>query len=393
MKSQQTELRHVVDSVNRLAAANTSIQFVLQHGKKILIDFPITKTITERIKSIVGESAFSQFLPVKRNDNYIKISGFIAKPQLNSSTQNKQFLFINRRYVTDKLISLAVKDAFGTMLEPTSYPIFVLALEVPFEMVDINVHPRKEQVSFMNAQFVFQTIQQTVQEVLQEHNLTFQNLSWKRKGVGMTNSFAGKMLKEEILSKDQLIIEKKSPVTQLHNLYIVTQIKDGFLFVDQHGAHERILFEKFKKEFLRKRNNGGLYQLTEPFKLALSPSEQLLLKDYKKNLEIIGFRFHKISITALPILFQDRNPQDLIIQLLEELELRKQLKDIDTVSEEMIAFLACRSAVKAGDHLETIQMRTLIDDLQKTPNNSTCPHGRPTQITFAKEYIDRLFKR
>ncbi len=393
LKSTQTELRHSLDMVNHFAVAYPSIHFVLQHNKRVLLDFPTAKNSTERISDILGHENFTLFLPVKRTDSHIQLTGFIAKPQFFSSTPSKQILFINQRKVTDKLIALAVKESFGTMLEPTSYPQFVLFLTMPFEMVDVNVHPRKEQVSLINQKNIFQFVKETISEVLQENNLTFQNLSWKRKGVGMTNSFAGKLLRKNVLEKNSLEIDKQTSFTQLHRLYIVVETKNGMILFDQHGAHERILFEKLKQEFMKQQKKGTKMKLPKPITMKLTKTQSLLLKEHQSLFTSFGFQWKAQQLIAVPTLFQDRNPKELLVQLLEDLEEDKVMKNVDGISEEMLAFLACRAAVKAGDILEESQMKKIAEELEITPNNATCPHGRPTKVFFEKEYIDSLFRR
>lgn len=399
LKSTQTELRHTIDIVTHFSAAYPSIHFTLQHNKKILLDTPKTKNTIERLHVLMGEN-LDMFLPVKKEESYVKITGFLAKPQRTSTTQSKQFLFINNRKVSDKLLSLAVKEAFGTMLEPTAYPLFILFITVPFDMVDVNVHPRKEQVSFVNNQFIFQTVKEKIAEVLQENNITFQNLSWKRSGVGTTHSYAGKLLRKEVLEKAVLPVTDTTHLLQLHRMYIVVSTREGFLLVDQHAAHERILFEKLQKEFIQQKNKKPRFSLPKSIKLPLSPSELILLEEHTDLMRKVGFVFHvsqrqspSITITEVPFLLHDRNPEKVLQEFLVDIADEKPLREVDRVSEEMLAFLACRSAVKAGDTLTENHMKEIVTQLEVTAHNATCPHGRPTTIQFLQMEIDTLFKR
>lgn len=409
LKSTQTEFRHIVEVVNYFALAYPDIRLFLQHNHKIVLDFPQYDTFKERVTAIVGNNTSSLLLPLQNQDSYLSIKGYIAKPQLTLSTQSRQILFINKRKVTDKLISLAIKEAFGTMLEANVYPYFILFLDFPYEMVDVNVHPRKEQVVFLNNQDIFQKVKEIVHETLQANNITFQNISWKRMGAGTTNSFAGKLLKQTVLEKEKFHVAPHSPFIQIMKLYIFSQTKKGIMLTDQHAAHERILFEKLKKEFIKQKRKNKSFQLKEPLVLHLSAPEHLLLKEYKKIFQKLGFNFYfsskhskskKINtgntlviVTHVPFLFQDREPEELIKQFLENIEQDIPLRTIDRVSEEMLAFLACRSAVKAGDSLTEAQMKQIIRDLEKTENNATCPHGRPTQMSLSLDELHHLFKR
>jgi len=393
LKSPLTELRHSIDTINHFAVAYPSIKFTLTHAKRVILDYPSTEDLSERIEQLIGSETFSFFLPIKKSESYVSLSGFIAKPQINSTTSSKQFLFVNKRKVQDKLIAQAVKESFGTMLEATTYPLFVLFVTVPFEMVDVNVHPRKEQVAFANNQFMYQTIKQLISETLEENNLTFQNLSWKRTGVGMTRSFAGKFLKENVLDNETILINKSSRVFQLNKLYIVMSSKNGLVLVDQHAAHERVLFEKLQQEFIKQKNKSHLFKLPQPVALKLTKSEEVLLKEYKNTLQKLGFLFDKEILTHVPMLFQDRNPHELLQNILEDLKNQTGIKTIDTTSEEMLAFLACRAAVKAGDVLQDEHMRKILSDLDNTQHNTTCPHGRPTRIFISMNELENMFGR
>lgn len=393
LKSISAELRQSVDVVNRFALAYSHIRFVLSHGKKTLIDYPQTASSADRIDSVVTSDTSSFFIPITKNESYIKLHGFVAKPQLNATTQHKQYLFVNARDVTDKRIAMAVKEAYGTMLESTAYPLFVLFITLPYEMVDVNVHPRKEQVQFVDNKFVSQTVKQMVRELLEEHNLTFENLSWKRAGVGLANSYAGKVLKKTVLDAESFSGDQKVTFLQFFKQYIVVCSKTDLFLVDQHAAHERILFEKLKMEFIKQKGSNISYRLPTPVTLTLTAASHLVLEAYVDLLTNMGFKFQKASITHVPLLFQDRDPLELMTQLLDDLSINDSMKSIDNASEEMLAFLACRAAVKAGDVLTNEQMKTILIDLGITPNSATCPHGRPTRIAMSIDQLNTMFKR
>ncbi len=398
LKSTQTEFRHIVEVISHFAIAYPTVIFLLKHNNRTVLDFSHNRNQTQRIEHIVGKETFSFFLPFKNNDSHISLSGYIAKPQMHSSTQSRQILFVNNRKVTDRLISLAVKEAFGTMLESNTYPLFILFLQLPYEMVDINVHPRKEQLAFFNNQSLFQIIKETALETLQKNNLTFQNLSWKRAGFGTTQSFAGKLLKQTVLDKEDFQIKSDTPLIQINHLYILSQTKEGIVLTDQHAAHERILFEKLLKEFINRKRKRQTFQLTNPVILQFTTTENILFNQRKKMFKKLGFVIADSQkklpiITHVPYLFQDRDPQEFIKQLLETIEEDVPLKEVDKISEEMIAFLACRASVKAGDELNESEMKKILENLAQTPHNATCPHGRPTQILLSIRKVNALFKR
>ncbi len=392
MKSIRTELRLCVDIINNYALCYPSVQFMLIHGKKTLLYYPATHKRAERVEQIMGEDVFPLLIPITTNDTYLSIEGFIAKPQLNARSTAKQYLFINSRMVRDGVVSSAVKESYGTMLESATYPVFVLFADLPPGFVDINVHPRKEEVRFANGQYIFQTVKQAVTETLASHNLTFQNLSWKRSGAGLTGTVAGKSIKEAVLQETG-IINVSRVFVQYNNLYIIVTSPEGIQLIDQHAAHERILFAKLVSTFGKKAKLARRYALPAPLALRCTARETILLVEYRDTLAALGFVVKDTLVTHVPDLFRDRDIPALIRDILEDIEGQGSPKSVDTASREMLSYLACRAAVKAGDPLTTEQMQMITDQLEKTPDNATCPHGRPTKILLTLKELHGLFHR
>jgi DNA mismatch repair protein MutL len=312
MKSVQTELRHCLNIVEQYALAHPRVQFTLSHGKKTLAFFPPAEQNLERIEQVMGSDITSFYIPVKGTDHYLTIHGFIAKPQMNTRTQQKQYLFVNARSVTDKLIATAVKESFGTMLESNTFPVFVLFISVPFELVDVNVHPRKEQVLFADGKFIFNAIKQLISATLSENNLTYEPLLWRKTGAGAASGFAGNLLRESVLDSEKYSTETIQSVRQFHSLYIVVTTKQTIRIYDQHAAHERILYEKLKKEFITQKGIGTSYMLPKPITLNFTRIEKSALQEYQSFFIDLGFKFKDLSITHVPFLFQDRDPKELI---------------------------------------------------------------------------------
>jgi len=393
MKSVQTELRHCLNIVEHYALAHPSVQFTLSHGKKTLEFFLPAEQKLERIEQVMGSDITSFFIPVEGSDHYLTIHGFIAKPQMHTRTQQKQYVFVNSRSVTDKLIATAVKESFGTMLESNTYPVFVLYISVPFELVDVNVHPRKEQVHFADGKFIFSVIKKLVSDTLSKYNLTYEPLLWNKTGAGAASGFAGNLLRESVLESQKYTTDSIQSVWQFHALYIVVTTKQSIRIYDQHAAHERILYEKLKDEFLKQKEKRTMYELQKPIVLSLTQTENIALQEYTSFFTGMGFRFQDMTVTHVPVLFQDRDPNILIQMILEKLEETHHAPTIDAISEEMLAFLACRAAVMAGDVLSQETMKKIITDLESTLNNATCPHGRPTQISVHINELNGVFKR
>lgn len=407
LKSKLTEYRFILDLLSQYTLAFPHIRFTLQHNNKLVFDFPKTVDATSRIKHVLGESVTSHMIPVTFSDTYLKVHGFITTPQLTTKSSQKQSLFINNRLISDRLLSLTIKDAYGNMLEQHAYPITVLFLSLPFEAVDVNVHPRKEQVSFFNNQAIYDAVKEAIVLALQKHNITFHAIPWKKdlssstEKEKITLSLGGRRLKQESRSWKVThlgTITTKNDIAQFHKTYLVTQSESGTVLIDQHAAHERILYEEFKKAFIKQSSTRELFSLTEPIIFTFTPAEAAVIEEYLIKLNEWGFELepfmeNTFTLRSLPLFFKERNYKELIEEIIDMIISNEQIKNIDSISNKMITYLACRSAVKAGDTLNQKQRKNLIETLEKTENNATCPHGRPTKVEISLTDIHKLFKR
>lgn len=403
LKSERTEFRLITDMVIRFALSYPSIHFVLTHNKKTILDLRAKDNAFERVKVLLGASLFDQLIPLRFEDGYIKIFGLLGKPQVASKQNQKQFIFVNNRHITDRMISLSVKEAFGTLLPASTTPIFLLHINLPPELVDVNVHPRKEQIAFINARQIFDALKQATVETLNSHNLTFKLAKFKQESsarLGETTSCSGVFLKETVLPwnrGEEMTAKPTNSLIQIRQTYIFFQTKDGMFFLDQHAAHERILFEQFVKAFKNKKLQGESYELSDPFFIDLSLTETQILDEFADWFEKLGFHFEHFQgnsflIRKAPVVFKGRNLENILREVLSDLE-NETPRDIDTRSQRMLTFLACGAAVKSGDVLTQNFMQDIVNLLDKTPHNVTCPHGRPTRIQITWDDLNKLFYR
>jgi DNA mismatch repair protein MutL len=393
LKSTSTELRNIIDMFIAFAIAFPKIKFTLSHNNKILFNLNKTESLLTRASFLLNESIINNLIPVLNNDSYIKINGFIAKPQYTTQSTSKQFLFVNNRRIQDKTISQAIKDSYSSLIPDRQLPVFLLFISIPFELVDVNVHPRKEQLAFHSTQTIYNAVYKSIKDTLDNNNLTFgKNNAYSP----ITKSTTGNILNENTnpwhVKNEQVKINFKT-IQQIHNLYITIETKQGLLMIDQHAAHERILFEQFKNEFLSQKSKN--HKLVKPIKLKLTTQEILLIEENKIELSKIGLIFNEslTEMIEIPKIFDDRNINEILKELLENLEHKNYVKEIDSVSLKIIQFLACKNAIKAGDKLEKEEAIKLIKKLEQTENNYTCPHGRPTKYIFALKELNKLFKR
>jgi DNA mismatch repair protein MutL len=261
LKSPRTEIRHILEFVLKTAIAYPHIRITLQHNNKKLLDFPETTNYYDRLKKLVGQDVLQQMVPVIFTGEYFSISGYISKPHLVSQTTQKQYMFINNRPVQEKILSQAVRKGYKGLLDSGSYPLFIIFLTIPHEMVDVNVHPKKETVILADEKNVLTSLADVVAATLQARNSTAHNIPWEN-----MPGFAAETLRDEMLSWDTpdfTRILKHADYMQVHNLYILVPADKGTLVLDQHAAHERILYEMFLQAFKKQKNGGKNYQLKD----------------------------------------------------------------------------------------------------------------------------------
>lgn len=393
LKSEKTELRHSIDIVSHFALSYPHIEFSLTHNDRTYFNFTKHQDLGFRIQTLLGNSLLAHLLPLEYEESYIKVHGYIARPQFSLKGQSKLFIFVNGRHIYDNLIANAIKDAYKNLLEYGAYPIAILYITLPFEMVDINIHPKKEQVRFIDQTFMYSVIQKAVTNTLQDKNLTFFNSSWKDGG---TKTYLGKILKTELLNEiDQMKIN--TDLFQVHNIYIFTETKKGIMIFDQHATHEAVLFRKLKKLYNQKRNKKDHYQLAKPLLLDISISDAAVLFENREIFTKLGFELeefgNQLRINSVPLIFKDRNIQDLILETLEDIREERPLKDIDKKTYRMLSYLSCRTAIKGGRALSKQEIKSLLKELDEADMAYTCPHGRPVKIEMSLSFLHTLFKR
>lgn len=397
LKSAQSEWRFILDTISNLALANLNVRFVLVHNRKAVFDLPQNQTFESRVSTLLGETLFSDMIPLDFEESYIKLNGFLGRPHLAASQQNKQYIFVNSRRVTDKLVSLAVKEAFGTLLPGQYFPVFLLSIKLPHEMVDVNIHPRKEQISFLPARQVFDAVQKGVLKTLLDNHLTYIPGTAQ---ISATALATGEVLKSGVDTWNVFgeEFDDNTIILQQDNLYLITATGQGIRIYDQHACHERILFEQFMQEFKKQKKLGKKSLLNNAISMELSPPDSELLIENLTLFKSAGFEIEDFSaghfkISSVPEIFKDRDIPRLIGEMLGGFKSEFSKKNSDDLSDEIIKFLACKSAIKAGDKLNSEQAVRLIKKLEKTPNKATCPHGRPTNKLISNADLDRHFRR
>ena len=407
LKTPATELRHVMRVITNAALAHSDISFSITHNGNEILSLPEGHDRDERVRALLGDDIFSELIPLSRSSPHLAIDGFIGKPQIAASDKDRQYLFINGRPVTNSLIARVVKETYGGLLEPRAHPVFVLFLTVPVESIDVNIHPRKQEVKFANDATIATVVERSVKHALESNDLKYVVRSEEERALTLNDNIMDTHTADTL--KDMVEPWKvnyerdatEPEILQVNNLYLLTPTKNGVLMVDQHAAHERILYEQFKAAFLEAQEKKEVHTLVEPLTFDLSIPETTSLKEQLETFAQFGFdieSFGKTSfkIRSVPLLFKDRDIVSLIGEVLADLNKdgNARTDTLDAVTERTLSFLACRGAIKAGDYLSQPERKNLIQKLASlSTSGNTCPHGRQTQIEVSMKELGRMFKR
>ncbi len=398
MKDSKTELRIITEIITQVAIAFPAIGITLSHKnsllkKEIILSVPAGQSLQNRIQSVLGQYLSEFLIPIQYESRYGSVTGYISKPQAAQQSKYHQYFYVNTRSVHDAALAKVLTESYGPLLEPRAHPPFVLYLTLPYESVDVNIHPRKEEVAFAYRYEIQNLISEAVAETLSKHNLIYTQNS---RAIDM-DPYTADFLKNTITPWNVKTIAE-GEVLQIHNLYLLAQTEKGLLLIDQHAAHERILFEQFKEAFAQTRESQIVFELPEPLVFELSVKDTMVLDEHTETFKKIGFDIeafgkNTFKLSVIPEIFKTRNLVQLIIEVLHDIHEGRGIKTIDRETERTLSYLACRSAIKAGDALESIEQKKLVDKLLLSDGLYTCPHGRPTHIEVSLREIDKMFKR
>lgn len=441
LKSNPVELRHIIDEFQRLALANPELAFSFIQGDEIIYDLPPGK-LSQRIVNIFGKNYQEQLAACQEETELLKVTGYVGKPDFARKTRGEQFLFVNRRFIRSNYLNHAVMSAFEGLLQDNSFPFYVLFIEINPKHIDVNVHPTKTEIKFDDERAVYAVIRSAVRQAIGSHNLTpgldfnadvniinklnqssnanevyfeerfstalhrSNQQNWEKLFEG--NETSSLLPREEKLppvqtlrfesamnvSSEQVVPEEKV-ILQLHNRYIVRQVKSGMMILDQQAAHERILFEKFLNQL--KNRSGESQQSLFPQSITLGAADFALVLEMEQEITSLGFRFeifgkNTFAINGIPAGLSSGREKELFEGLLEQFKINQSELALP-IQENLARSLAKRASLKSGQKLAREEMNVLIDNLFgcKTPNYS--PDGNPTFFIFELNKIESYFNR
>jgi DNA mismatch repair protein MutL len=487
LKQEQTELGHIAALVTHYALAHPDRHFELHSATQALLVAPAVSTASDRLFQIFGRETAGLMLPItaeidfaraglpepppwKREQDYamadpgyLRVSGFVSKPELQKLNRNSVYVFVNHRLVRDRLVLHALTEAYRNIIPPTSYPVVLLFLEMPPQEVDVNVHPAKTEVRFRQSGFVHDFIRDTVRTTLMTARpaASFAAAVSGANGVGRASEsllidvspmpgepgetvFSPRMVAEsETFDGESDSFALKAPVVaespgrlafsehgiavgyeseggaavavedegagetlnalatlrplgQLRDSFILAANDEGLWIIDQHVAHERVLFEKI----LREREVEGVQRqrLLMPVLVDLLPAQMVAFAEIARELELNGFEAEPfgpktLAIKAAPVGLEGRELERMLEEVLAVPEKEQQTENAETRRRRIAASIACHAAIKVNMPLDAKKIDWLLVELGKTEHPTSCPHGRPIALRYSHKDIQRAFQR
>ncbi len=434
LKTDSTEFRHIAGVIKKFTMAYPQIEFTLIHEDEKV--FQLRKSdLAGRLEKVIGKEIMSYILPLDTNQFGARIHGYISKPTFSYKTRGEQFLFLNGRPIYNRTVNFSVFSAYGHSIPKGDKPFFVLFLEWKPEEFDVNVHPTKAEVKFKDEQFLYRAVFHAVRDSMNTDSMipalsaeaqkqkvefpdfqsslqleaprspqsVFSNVDQHRTTVpaeSAEESVAKFFAPEEEKKVIQSQLTKHNPlpqnnmVWQLHNRYIVSQIKSGLAIIDQHVAHERILYERALDAF----ENNPIFsqQLLFPQTLEFSSEDFSVLDELLPLVEKLGFVIKKFGkrtavVEAVPADVRLGNEQKILSDMINEYKLNSH--NSPDPRDNLAKSFSCKSAIRSGDSLNVEEMNGLIDQLFATKFPYVCPHGRPIIIQLSLEELDKRFMR
>ena len=423
LKSLHTELANILNYVNKMALANPSISFYLENDSKVLLNTDGSGNLLKVINSIYGLDVTKKMLKVECSNSDYVVSGYISYPEINRSSRNNITLLVNGRYVRNNDITRSILDGYHTYLPINRYPIIVLNIKTDPYIIDVNIHPTKMDIKFSKIDELKDMIYNMVSSSLNKLTLIPEAKYEQRpiSNIGSVNTvndkvdFKNKDLKEEVkfeeinfdFNNDYVVsdneekyIEKEkmkkiTPLALAHGTYIIGENEDGIFLIDQHAANERINYEYYLKELGKDTNTS--VDLLVPIKIELSNNEYLSLKESINVLDEMRFTyddfgFNTLIIRSHPSWIKKEYTNETIRKIIEVIIEHKDFNK-EKFNERIAITLACKMSIKANEHISHEEMVVLLDRLRNTNNPFTCPHGRPTVITYTIYELEKMFKR
>ena len=443
MRTANTEMTHIVEHFTRVAVSHCGLDMTLIHNGKQLYHLNGGESIIVRIEQLLGKAISDDLLETQSEEKDIRIFALLGKPVCARANTKYQYIFLNGRYIRDKFIMHAIKEAYRGLIEPNKHAVAFIFLELEPRSFDVNVHPTKIEVRFENANLIHSQVLGVLREKLLGSNLDV-NVSLGDRGITLPGetermgfddarrqriaeamasffkehkpvavgqkqlSFSSSREKVTTASRTARSLTEveqlkraggavmPSRYLQLHNSYIVTQTEDGFVIIDQHALHERVIYEDLCRRIERGKLESQRLLIPETFEITDAQAEAIgdnteLIE--KLGVELAPFGPKTMAIQSFPTILSKVNPLEFVHDLMDMLCEKTNGVDMEGLVHEVLDMASCKAAIKAGQALSEAEMEKLIGEKEAIERSSRCPHGRPTTIRFTLSELEKQFKR
>ncbi len=418
LKSGNTEAGHIIDTVSRVALPFTGLQLRLDDtGGKTLLNLPASESELNRLSALFGRNVALALIDTHFEENGFEVRAYLSPPDHGRGRGDRIYIYVNNRNIRDRVLIKAVMDGYGRRLMKGRYPQVALFIKTDPSLVDVNVHPAKQEVRFDNAQFVYKTVMVGIDRALKDqiNPFSFENaiipekepVKYDGPGKGAAEvkepawefvtvpAETAEPVKKEAGRQEPLIREKPRLIGSLKDTYLLFQVKDGLLMIDQHAAHERIVYETLKKKYRSSRVECQPFLI--PVNIEMSPGEGRVLETKLDQVSQLGFDIEHFGgssfiLRSVPAMLVNTNWEIFLRDLIPVLEHTSDLSD-DSSMDEILTVIACHGAVRAGHRMSEKEADYMMEQLEELDLPTNCPHGRPVYKKFTYYEIERMFKR
>ncbi|MFC2034181.1 DNA mismatch repair endonuclease MutL [Chloroflexota bacterium] len=412
LKSPTTENGHIANVVSQYALAFPEVKFTLTNDGKTISSTPGSGKLIDSIAQVYGMDVAGNMLEINNSDpewqdesenSSVTVNGMVSSPSINRSNRGYLSLFVNRRWISSRLLAWAMDEAYHGLLMQGKHPIAIINISIPPKYVDANIHPTKTEVKFQNERLIFRAVQKAVRQALLELTPVprIEEVATDYKGTLSPTQPLWTSTRTSQISPDSSATTQSTPIMslpalrllgQLDSSYIIAEGPDGLHLIDQHAAHERIQFEKINHQISRKEIE--IQGMLEPATLEVSIKQDVILKAQYERLAEFGFTIEPFGertylVRAIPALLHKKDWREVLGELLDD---TPQGGNNDWL-EKIAISIACHSAIRAGQTLSDDEMRELLRQLEQTAIPNTCPHGRPTMIQLNMKQLEKEFGR
>ena len=431
LSSVYAELASVTEYVNKMALSYPKIKFILTNDEKELLNTDGSGNLLKVIKSIYGLDVAKKMLEINVSNDDYEVSGYISLPEVNRSSRNHMTILVNGRVIKNQIINKVINDSYSSYKEDTRYPIVVLNIKTDPSLVDVNVHPSKQDIKFSNFEDLKELISNGIKNVIKTKLLipkievkeevpdpTYENLTLnlernivsestssndKEKLTKLINFDYEPNNELDALDKEEYIEELPTeklpelyPVGLVHGTYIVCENEKGIYLIDQHAAQERINYEKFS--YLLSHPNKDVIDSIVPIVIELPMQDYIIIKNNidileKLNIKVEEFGQSSLRVISHPTWFTKGREEITIRNILEMIKEEEKHFDLAKFLDHLAATMACKASVKGNTRITKEDMESIINQLRECKNPFNCPHGRPTIINFTIYELEKMFKR